>query len=63
MKAHQERNKASVWKLGKTHTTQSNCNRKEHVFRPGLVSTPTLIKNSNHPAIYRTRPSSSGHKA
>eukprot|EP00983_Pelagomonas_calceolata_P078377 1154238-Pelagomonas_calceolata.AAC.3 len=26
----------SVWKPGKTHTPQSNCNRREHVPRPGI---------------------------
>eukprot|EP00983_Pelagomonas_calceolata_P076332 1153379-Pelagomonas_calceolata.AAC.13 len=38
VKACQERKerKNQYWKLGKTHTTQSNCNRNEHVSRPGL---------------------------
>eukprot|EP00983_Pelagomonas_calceolata_P016797 528898-Pelagomonas_calceolata.AAC.1 len=36
VKARQKRKTISVWKLGKTHTTHSHCNRKEHVSCPGL---------------------------
>eukprot|EP00983_Pelagomonas_calceolata_P084006 1156274-Pelagomonas_calceolata.AAC.3 len=47
----------------KENTLQSNCTRREHVSHPGLQHTHTDHKYSNHPAIYRTRPSSSGHEA
>eukprot|EP00983_Pelagomonas_calceolata_P041217 1137967-Pelagomonas_calceolata.AAC.2 len=64
-----------MWKLGKkgiksasgswakvwnAHTTQSNCNRKEHVSRQHTHTYHTYL---NHPTIYKTRPSSSGHEA
>eukprot|EP00983_Pelagomonas_calceolata_P078110 1154156-Pelagomonas_calceolata.AAC.3 len=41
----------------------SNCNRREYVSRPGLQHTHTYHEYLNHPAIYRTRPSSNGHEA
>eukprot|EP00983_Pelagomonas_calceolata_P021694 679733-Pelagomonas_calceolata.AAC.1 len=45
------------------HTTYSNCNRKEHVSRPGLQHIHAYHKYLDQPTIYRTRPSSSGHEA
>eukprot|EP00983_Pelagomonas_calceolata_P007900 257983-Pelagomonas_calceolata.AAC.2 len=41
------------------YTPQSKSNRREHVSRPGLQHTYTHHTYLNHPAIYRTRPSSS----
>eukprot|EP00983_Pelagomonas_calceolata_P003037 100574-Pelagomonas_calceolata.AAC.1 len=51
--------------LHSLHTVapQSNYNGREHVSRPGLRYTHTYHEHFNHPAIYRTRPSSSGHEA
>eukprot|EP00983_Pelagomonas_calceolata_P098103 1158311-Pelagomonas_calceolata.AAC.20 len=40
-----------------------NCNRKEHVSRPGLQHIHTYHKCLDHPTIYRIGPSSSGHEA
>eukprot|EP00983_Pelagomonas_calceolata_P132159 1161840-Pelagomonas_calceolata.AAC.22 len=54
VKARQERNLISVWKLGKTHTTHSNCKKTEHVSRLGLQHIHTYHKYSNHPTICRT---------
>eukprot|EP00983_Pelagomonas_calceolata_P104512 1159036-Pelagomonas_calceolata.AAC.10 len=45
------------------YAPQNNCNRREHASCPGLQSTHTYHKYMNHPAIYRTQPSSSGHEA